>query len=252
MRVLLITIASVLAVHLSPAEIALISKKEKTITPETGSAYGDINTIDFVWRLSPRQADANERRIVVQTKRWVNTDTPSLREWSAQVYPHRPKGAIRSPQPDWYKQPRISRKEFVEVVRRTQAELLRRDAAFAIRRVSVAYHIVLEHEKDLIPKLQAILAQTPGRVEFKHRGIMGKFHKAFAESDALRTTARSLGQDKLRYSRASMAGDYYTPVDPQLAKTWHEAAKLQGFALTYPPTISFTRAEGKQGRAGER
>lgn len=118
--------------------------------------------------------------------------------------------------------------------------MLRKKAnAVHFNSIYVGYHTVEEHELELTPKLRKILADTKGEVEFKHRGIMRGLFNTFASSPALASTAKSLKLAGLNISTGGSAGDYYTPVDRDLATTWAKASLLKGFGLTSPPLVIF-------------
>ena len=242
--ILLILLHSALA-----NELVLKSVVNKTFTPNGGQAYGDIHEVVCVWQMPANEKRAHERNVSVRTYRRLSPDH-KLRYWRAVIQKvTSPEGA--GDKKEWFAESRITRTEFVALMVGTEAELKKLDPAFHLRYISVGFHVVEEHEKELTPKLKKALAETKGEVEMKHRGIMNRFHAAFTRSTSMELTSKMLRDNGLKFQARGMVGDYYTPVDPERADTWEKASELPDFGLTYPPSMDFIFDESEEADADQ-
>jgi hypothetical protein len=226
-------------------EVVLSTTKDKTFTPDGGQAFGDIHQIVFTWKISTEGASENTREFAVIASRRLHLDREDLRYWRAQIHP------VKKEDTKWYDEARLTRDEFVSIVSQSERELRKLNADFHFKYVDVDFHSVSEHEADISPRLRKVLANTKGEVQMKHKGIMLQFHRSFAQSPSIADTSRALQKVGLDFPSGRMGGDYYTPVDSQVAATWKGASKLNGFGLRIPPTIVFTRNEGDIGGDGQ-
>jgi hypothetical protein len=226
-------------------EVNLSSTKEKTFTTDGGQAFGDIHQIVFTWKISTEGASENRREFAVIASRRLHLDREDLRYWKAQIHP------VKKEDTKWNDEARLTRDEFVSIVSQSERELRKQNADFHFKYVYVDFHSVSEHEADISPRLRKVLANAKGEVQMKHRGIMLQFLRSFAQSPSIADTSRALQKSGLDFPSGRMGGDYYTPVDPEVAATWKDASKLNGFGLRFPPTIVFTRNEGEQDGGGQ-
>lgn len=233
MRILLIILSLVQCGF--AGDLKLVSTVEKTFTPDGGQAYGDIHRIVFTWTISKEGATESTSKFVVVASRRLRPDRKKPHYWKAKIHPDKNKDM------EWHDEAHLTTDEFISIVSQSEQELRKQNANFHFNYIYIPYHSVTEHETEITPKLRHVLANTEGKVRMKHRGIMSKFHHTFNKSTSTTNTSRALQAKGLDFSPGHMEGDYYTPVNPELAETWKDASKLDGFGLHFPPTIVFRR-----------
>lgn len=198
---------------------------------------GVLSFLEVEWAVPKTKTSPAGRLVVDFRKQTVGEES----WWSARLRTNATR-TLNRPQPGWSTSVRIGRQELVTIVRDSMARLTQREPTARLKYLSLSYHLVLEHEADLHPRLKKVLAEQGGEVQGKHRGIMRKFHDAFQASEALKQSRTALAKTGIPFSEKRvprMEGDYYTPVDRKLAATWKEAAALPDFGLSYPPTVLF-------------
>lgn len=221
------------------AEPVLLSAKEKTYTPEDGTGSGNQTVITFEWSIPKAPPYVEDREFSLIAIRIPDLEKNGVQYWRAELGlgSNGPKAANNlNP---WFNRPGLSREEFVTIIAGSEASLVKKMGDVYFHSVSMNYHTIVEHEQELTPKIKKILVSRKGEVESKHRGIMRDMHSTFAQSTAIKLTRMSLKKAGLDFSTAKMEGDYYTPVDRNVASTWKKAAEIDGFGLEYPPRIGF-------------
>lgn len=223
----------------------LRSAKEKTSSPNDGPGIWETQQLLLEWELSTPGEDHKPRVVYVSAHRNLN---PKLGEdfhyWSANVLHGTPGGNLKLDPKGWFSTPRLSRNEFVEIIRGSETELQKRDQTFQFKYVYVDFRTVSEHETEIAPQLRTIFASTKGEVELKPRGIISGFFMVFFNSKAIQLTVSALRERGLDFDPGRMAGDYHIPVDPTRAATWKAASELPDFGLVSPPRIVLIRKEG--------